>query len=143
MNMQCEGFEVIGRNDLWQFGIGKLGDRWVGVAGQSEIASAAKSAFASEGLAVEPEYLHILSEVSEESELGMRDKRAAILLIGALAQDPESGFGGIDKWFVPEELRGDPEKFRCERCATVGCSGKDCSDCDQLDDDFDEEGDFE
>jgi hypothetical protein len=59
--------------------------------------------------------------------------------VGALAQDPDQGFGGVDTWLVPKKLRGDPEKFRCKKCSKVGCDGHDCEDIG-YDEDFENEG---
>ena len=48
------------------------------------------------------------------------------LLTGAVAQDPESSYGGVERWFVPPALRGNPEELRCQYCGGVGCSGERC-----------------
>jgi hypothetical protein len=60
---------------------------------------------------------------------GGEDKDREIRLAGAIAQDPEHGYGGVDRWFVSEELRGDPEDFRCKECQSTGCDGH-CFDYD-------------
>jgi hypothetical protein len=113
------------------------------VALESKFSREAKAAFASEGLLVSDGYMHVFAEVSEGVELGMQDKTMAILLTGALAEDPEHGFGGIDEWLVPEDLRGEPKDFRCDRCGDVGCAGRDCEYILSAEDVLDEEGDEE
>ena len=143
MNLKIERVDLIGRNDEWQFAVAKVGDRWLGVALESQSARAARLAFASEGLPVDNSYMHLFGEVSDDFELGMKDKRAAMLLVGALAQDVEQGFGGIDEWLVTADLRGDPDQFRCKKCGKVGCDGRECEDdfgCTEL---SDVEGDCE
>ena len=109
MNLKIEGYELIGRNDQWDFAVARIGDRYLGVALESRYTREVRAAFASEGLQIEPTYMHVFAEVSEGVDLGMQDKQAAILLTGALAQDPEQGFGGIDEWLVPDDLRGEPK----------------------------------
>ncbi len=126
MNLKIEAILSVGSNDRWQFAVAKVGDRWLGVAMECQFSRAVKVAFAAEGLAVRSGYMHVFGEVSEEFELGMKDQTKAILLVGALARDAEQGFGGIDDWLVPEELRGDPDDFRCNNCWAVGCDGRDC-----------------
>jgi hypothetical protein len=61
--------------------------------------------------------------ISEDYQLGLTDRELVIKLTGAIAQSVEHGYGGIARWFIPEELRGAPEDFTCERCETVGCRG--------------------
>lgn len=143
MNLKIEALDLIGRNAEWQFGVARIGDRWLGVALESEPTRLARAAFASEGLPFDKGYMHVFAEVSEGIELGMQEKTIAMLLVGALAQDPEHGFGGIDEWLVPEVLRGDPEKFRCEKCGDVGCGGRDCTETYDADGLLEEEGDCE
>lgn len=70
--------------------------------------------------------LFILPGMSEEHVLGLKDRDRAIRLTGAIAQSAEHGYGGVDRWFVDESLRGRPEDFTCESCQGVGCPG----DCD-------------
>jgi len=102
----------IGYNDLYTFHIGLVEDRWLGFALSRET----------------PRSLFFFPEVSDDLQMGMKDQNKAVLLTGALAQDVESGYGGITTWEVPEELRGDPEKYRCATCGAVGCNGRDCVD---------------
>ena len=136
MDLKIEEFEFIGRNDYWQFAVGRCGDRWLGLALEGMAIQAAREAFRSEGLECQDPYMHIFSEVSDGTNLGMLDKRKAILLVGALAQDSEHDFGGIYAWLVPEELRGKPEDFRCATCGDVGCDGRRCCEEDYHDDEY-------
>lgn len=109
----------------WCFCVAKLNStRWVGFAAPPR--SLAEKAFASEGLPVDPQMLMIFPEVSEGYRMGVLDRDLAIRMTGAVAQDPESCYGGIERWHVPEELRGKPEDFRCERCERIGCDGREC-----------------
>ena len=55
------------------------------------------------------------------------DRATTIKFTGAFPQDPEQGYGGVARWFVPEELRGNPDEFRCPDCQLVGCHGM-CTD---------------
>ena len=128
MNLKIESFEFVGRNEHWQFAVAKVGDRWLGVALEGKFTRQARDAFQAQGLPVPDDYMHVFAKVSDGFELGMKDKNRAMLLVGAIAQDPEQGFGGVDEWLVPEELRGDPEKFRCLKCGEVGCNGTECED---------------
>jgi len=122
---------LIGENDYgWEFAVGRIGERWLGFARDGAFSQHVRQAFASEGLAVEPGYMHLFPEVAEGVEIGLPDKERAILLTGALAQDPEQPFGGIDRWHVPEEQRGKPDDFRCPNCDRVGCDQKECQEDD-------------
>jgi hypothetical protein len=143
MNLKIEGYELIGRNDHWSFAVARVGDRYLGV-GMEQIPLRAKSPDGRVNIYLErPYYMHVFAEVSEGVELGMQDKTMAILLTGALAEDPEHGFGGVDEWFVPEDLRGEPKDFRCDRCGDVGCAGLDCEDIGSAEDVLEEEGNEE
>ena len=119
---------VIAENDHYRFVIARCGDRWFGGAMESLAAQEAREAFASECLPVQPPMMFIFAQVSEGFEFGVQDRNRAIMLVGAIAQDEESSYGEVDRWFVPEGQRGKPEAFRCERCGEIGCScnGKDC-----------------
>lgn len=124
---------IIAENDCgWRFGVGRLGSagrcRWIGFATESAQAQDARRAFASEGLPTEPAGLLLFHEVAQGVELGVADRERAILLTGALARDIDSAYGGVDRWLVPPELRGDPEQFRCRSCDRVGCDGRECLD---------------
>jgi hypothetical protein len=77
--------------------------------------------------------LFLMSEIATGHQLGIVDRDEAIRRVGALAQDPENAYGGIDLWFVAEDLRGDPEAYRCAECGRVCCDG------DHEDDGFDHE----
>ena len=114
-NLDLTDITKIGENDYgYEFAIGHIGGRWVGFA-LGRINETEKSCF-------------FLLSISEGEEMGVKDKTLAILLTGAIAQSYEHGYGGIDRWFVGEELRGDPEAFRCVNCDGVGCDGKECQD---------------
>lgn len=128
MQLDLTDVFFIGENDAYRFGIGRLGDRWVGFAQEGQASERSRRAFRSEGMDVAPGMLFFFPEVSEGFELGVADRQHAILLTGALAQDPENCYGGVEKWHVPEGLRGDPENFRCQHCDRVGCDGSECLD---------------
>jgi len=126
--MNITDLTVIGENDAgWRFAVGRIGDRWVGVGLESASVVAARNAFADEGLPVDPGYMHIFPEVCDGFIMGVEDRHRAILMTGAIAQDFEHAFGGVDRWHVPPELRGNPDDFRCDDCGNVGCPG-DCAD---------------
>ncbi len=72
--------------------------------------------------------LFMFPEIAENFTMGILDRERAIRMTGAIAEDPESGYGGVDRWFVGEELRGKPDDFRCEMCERVGCDGIGCQD---------------
>lgn len=95
----------------WRFAVGQLGGRWVGLAlGRMGDGTG---------------YMHFFAEVSEGYHMGVPDRETAIRLTGGLAQLPDQGFGGIDVWHVPPELRGRPENLpRCGLCQRVGCEGE-------------------
>lgn len=86
----------------WTFGIGQLGEHWV-------------------GFALGDGFLNIMAEVSEGFQLGLKDADLAMRMTSAVAVDPEQLFGGVDRWFIPEQCRGDPEDYRCEVCGEIGC----------------------
>lgn len=105
----------IGENNHgYEFMVGLLGGRWVGFAIGSE-----------NGVRIG---LFFLPNIQEDFQLGVKDKTLAILLTGAIAQSAEYSYGGVARWFVGEDLRGDPEAFRCANCGSVGCDGKRCQD---------------
>lgn len=113
-NLELTQTRIIAENDAgYEFGVGLLGRRWVGFALARRDTS-------------EP-FLMFFSEVStEDYQLGLEDRDEAIRLTAALAVDPEN-YGGVDRWLIDEELRGDPEAYRCPQCGRVGCRG-DCFD---------------
>lgn len=104
----------IGENDHgYCFAVGMIHGRWHGFA-VGILENGEKMVF-------------FLPGISEGHLLGVSDRARAIKLTGAIAQSSEHGYGGIERWFVPEELQGKPEDFICEGCQSVGCSG-DCFD---------------
>jgi hypothetical protein len=111
---------IIGENRHgYTFAVGKLGefmqDRWVGFAvGEADYGR---------------RFLFVFPEIGEEGWLGLADRDLAIRLTGAVAQDPDAGWGGIDRWAVEEELRGHPDAHRCVYCGQVGCRSE-CVECD-------------
>lgn len=110
----------------WRFCVGRSGGRWLGFAAPGR--SPAELAFASEGLEVSPQMLMVMPEVSEGYQLGVEDRDRAIRLTGAVAQEDDGCYGGVERWFVPEDLRGRPDDFRCKKCDHVGCDGTECGD---------------
>lgn len=104
--------EKIGENDYgYWFGVGRICSRWVG--------------FAMGALPEGDQMMFFLPGISESYELGVKERELAIKLTGAIALAGEHGYGGITRWFVPEELRGKPEDYRCLDCDEVVCAG-DC-----------------
>lgn len=127
MTLALHDVEIIGENDYgYRFGVGRLDTRWIGFALGSQYAEQVRAALESEGLPVEPGMLFTFPEICEDFQLGIFDRRRCVLLTGALAQDPEKGYGGIEHWHVPEELRGKPDDFRCPHCDRIGCDGREC-----------------
>jgi hypothetical protein len=104
---------VIGDNDHYKFGVGLCGDRWCGFAlGEPEDNN---------------RMLFVFPGVAQDFQLGLPDRDKAILMTGAIAQEPDSMYGGILRWFVQDDLRGDPNTIeRCQDCGEIGCQG-DCS----------------
>lgn len=103
----------IGANDYgYWFGVGRMGERYIGFA-IGELSNGDRMMF-------------MLPGIAENHTLGITDRERAVKWTGAIAQDPTYGYGGISRWFVPEELRGKPDDFRCADCEEVGCAG-DCS----------------
>ena len=104
----------VGENDYgYTFFVGLYGSRWIGFAVGEEREKERKMMF-------------IFPEISSNGTLGVTSLDEAIRMTGALAEDVESGFGEIERWCVPEELRGDPDDYRCENCGAVCCDGFDC-----------------
>jgi hypothetical protein len=106
---------MIGRNEQYGFGVGQIGKRWVGFA---------------VGHTDEEKMLFFFPEIMEEFQMGVMDKEDAIKKAGAIAQDEEKGYGGIEEWYVEERLQADPEEFRCLICGVVLCGG-----CEEDEDD--------
>lgn len=97
--IQIEEIFKIGENDYgYQFGICRIGKEWHGFA------SGADTMF----------FLPHAEDANKSKRL--------IKLVGAIAQSPEYGYGGIHRWFVIEELRGQPSEFLCATCGSVGCT---------------------
>jgi hypothetical protein len=119
---------VIGENPHYKFAIGKAHGRWLGFALGKP--SRSEAAFVSEGLPVQARTMFVFPEVAEGFMLGLTERERAILLTGAIAQDFESAYGGVERWFVPPDLRGDPDKLRCPRCDRIGCDGVECEECE-------------
>jgi hypothetical protein len=102
---------IIGYNDHgYMFGVARVGERWVG--------------FALAALSNGRDGMFLLPGISSDHRLGLADRERAIRMVGAVASAPEHGYGGIERWFVGEELRGKPDDFRCVECGEVGCSGE-------------------
>ncbi len=112
---------MIGSNEHgYSFGVGLLSDRWLGFS------------IGDDGNVLP--MLFVMPEISEDFQLGIPDRDRCIRMAGAIAQDPERNYGGISTWLVAEDLRGDPEDFRCPLCREVCCGG--CE--DYYGDDFQE-----
>jgi hypothetical protein len=96
---------LVGRNSHgYTFGVGRVGRYWLGYA-------------------IGGGMIFMLPGVDTGVELGLLDVTEAMLRVGAIAQDPAHGYGGIEEWFVAESLRGDPEAYRCSLCREVCCGG--------------------
>lgn len=98
---------IIGENDHgYRFAVGKRGHEWQALAiGKTE-----------------DETIGFFFPNLCENRFFRDDPReTAILFAGAFAQDPENMYGGISRWFVPENLRGKPEDFRCPDCGSYDC----------------------
>lgn len=104
MSLDIKNTIPIGKNSQYLFGIGQIKDRWVG--------------FAEGGGA-----LFMFPQISQGHVLGLTDRDKMIRLTGAIAQDVGSGYGGIETWYVPLYLQGNPEHYRCKDCQEVGCEG--------------------
>lgn len=104
----------IGENDYgYWFGVGLLEERWIGFAvGKLEDGN---------------EMVFWFPEIAEGHLIGLSDFDKAVKAASAIAQTPEHAYGGIQRWFIPEEFRGDPDDYRCTGCMNVGCPG-DCYD---------------
>lgn len=112
-NIELSDVVKIGKNDYgYEFAVGRIGKRWVGLAigdpGDGE------------------KVMFFLPNIQEDHQMGVKDKTMAILLTGATVQVKEHGYGGINTWFVGEELRGDPDILMCINCGSVGCDGEEC-----------------
>lgn len=116
---------VIAENESYRFAVGLLAGRWVGFAMPGQFALKAARAFIEEGLETQ-HAVFLFPEISEGFHMGVPDRERAILLTGAVAQDPESSYGGVERWHVPPELRGKPADFRCAHCERIGCNGSAC-----------------
>lgn len=112
--LDIQNWTLIGKNDLgYEFFVGSIAHKWI-------------------GFAVGAQTVSLFSQIADRDyELGLTDKARVILLTGAIAQDDESGYGGITEWFVPENQRGDPEKLRCKHCCELVCEG----DCEAAEED--------
>jgi hypothetical protein len=89
----------------YSFYVGRLDDRWLGYA-------------------IGAAMVFVFPGISTDHRIGVADRDEAIRRLGAIAQDPASGYGGIKAWFVEEALRGDPVAYRCKVCGEV-CCGED------------------
>ena len=104
--------KIIASNRYWTWMVGLSGDRWLGLAFGATRDENGRG------------YMHVFSEVCEGIDLGLRDQAAAIRLTSALAADPASTFGAVNRWFIPEAERGSPDEFRCDNCGEIGCQGE-------------------
>lgn len=101
----------IGENDWgYWFGIGLLKDRWTGFAVGTWKDDKG-----------EHQMMFFFPEIADDLVMGKTDRDLVIKLTGAIAQSVEHAYGGVSRWFVPEDLRGKPEDFICEVCSSVGC----------------------
>jgi hypothetical protein len=114
MSEAISNITKIGENDYgYWFGVGQLEGRWIG--------------FAVGRLDDGNEMVFWFPEIAEGHLIGLADCNEAIKASSAIVQDPSHAYGGIQHWLIPEELRGNPDDYRCGYCCQVGCPG-DCSD---------------
>ncbi len=93
----------VGRNEWgYSFAVGRVLDRWLGYA-------------------IGGGGIFFFAGVADGPLLGLIDRDEAIRRVGAIARDDAQGFGGVAAWSVPEDLRGDPERYRCPVCDEVCC----------------------
>lgn len=115
-----EGFTdivAIGENRHgYTFCAGKLACAWYGIA-IGKINEKEHMAFILPGCS-EDEIDHLLPEISEDSDV----RSLIIRRVGAVAFFGEHGYGGIENWLVPENLRGTIEEFLCAECESVSCT---------------------
>jgi hypothetical protein len=124
----------IGRNPWYSFHVARhrdaREDRWIGFAvGHDAKAADLDGATVNYAGMVQGDkvpMLFVFPEVGSDGRLGLLDRDEAIRLTGAIAQDPEHGYGGVERWRIPEDLRATPDEFRCEHCNAVGCDGLLC-----------------
>ena len=109
-----EQVEVAYNEYGYRFCVGRVGSRWMGYA------------LGGGGMFFMP-------GVSEGCVMGLTDRDEAIRRVGAIAQDPEESFGGVQAWSVPPALRGKPEDYRCKECGRVCCEGDHGEDYDPED----------
>ena len=109
--IQIEQEVDVGRNSHgYTFHVGLLSGYWLGYAQGAET-------------------IFLFPGIRTGHQLGILDRDEAIRRVGAIAQDPASGYGGIEEWSVEESLRGDPAAYLCPVCDEV-CCGEDHSDED-------------
>ena len=125
-----ETIKVGANDDGYEFWVGRTGDRWLGFAVGKLHQDGTRGMF-------------VFPELIEDFKMGLADRDDAIRMTGAVAQAVERGYGGIARWSVPIELRGDPEDYRCGDCGDLGCNGECLDEClDEWDDFYlDEAGD--
>lgn len=109
--MRIDQTLLIGENEHYQFFVGRMGDRWIG--------------FAVGDLEGGDRLMCVFPEIADRYQLGLVDRDEAIRRTGAIACDVESSYGGVTTWHVDEDLRGDPDSYRCATCGRICCSG-DC-----------------
>lgn len=129
MSEISEGFTdnvLIGENDLYQFAAGRLGGQWFGYA-VGQINKNERMAFLLPGCD-EDSIDYLLPEISDDDDV----RNMIIKRVGAVAAHFEHGYGGIERWFVEEDLRGTVYDFECAECGSVACSPGDHNDYDDF-----------
>jgi hypothetical protein len=97
----------IGKNRYgYHFGCGLERGRWLG--------------FALGPMDGTERFMMLFHEVSDDVTIGMADRDQAVALTSAIAADPDANYGGVDEWLIPEAMRGDLEKLRCQECGGCG-----------------------
>jgi hypothetical protein len=88
-NLHLRDVFLIGENDAYIFGVGRVGDRWIGFATDGSYARRVRDAFGAEGLPADASMLFVFPQIAEGYQMGILDRECCVLLTGAIAEDPE------------------------------------------------------
>lgn len=110
MDIELKEEVWIARTAHYCWGVGRVGQRWIGFAVGPLIRDVERVLFA-------------IPEISEGVMLGIEDLNRAVRMTSAYAASEESDFGLVTEWLIPEEDRGDPEDYRCDGCGQLFCDG--------------------
>ena len=109
IELRIDRLLMVGQNARgFEFSIGLLNHRWV--------------AFVRRRMVYGTEIHIFRARYESYTPSGSDLIRARVIgMVAAIAQDPARGFGGVDEWYVEEELRATPEQYRCPHCGKVAC----------------------